>query len=247
MEELRRDIAAALLISHWRSEKTDFDDLLAKDRWDANPAAFQLYLAFFISTDRKYWIGNPAAFGVALIFCDQTLGNNAGKLGIVPAAGLVAITQHALKAWDRLAKEIIEAMRKRIGNLDFDCASHCVYHLAAHTIFCTKFRRQTLTPEKRDFIESIMRVTAQAYKAEIFEWNGEGDHIHFLLRYPPTAVLSDLVGALKSKSASAVLDQFGSVYTGKHLRTFWSSGFFLCSVGGATLEILKQYIENQGR
>jgi REP element-mobilizing transposase RayT len=41
------------------------------------------------------------------------------------------------------------------------------------------------------------------------EWNGEEDHIHMLLRYPPTVVLSDVVGAIKSKSASAVLDRFG--------------------------------------
>jgi putative transposase len=79
------------------------------------------------------------------------------------------------------------------------------------------------------------------------EWNGVEDHVHFLLRYPPTVVLSDLIGAMKSKSASSVLDQFGSVYSGKHERTFWSSGLFLCSVGGATLEILKTYIDNQGR
>jgi putative transposase len=87
-----------------------------------------------------------------------------------------------------------------------------------------------------------MEQVAANYKAEIGEFNGEEDH-----RYPPTVVLSDLIGALKSKSASAVLDRFGSVYYGKHARTFWSSGFFLCSVGGATLEILKAYIENQGR
>ena len=69
---------------------------------------------------------------------------------------------------------------------------------------------------------------------------------NFLMRYPPTIVLSDMIGALKSKSAARVLDKFGSVYYGKHARTFWSSGFFLCSVGGATLETLKAYIENQG-
>jgi len=68
-----------------------------------------------------------------------------------------------------------------------------------------------------------------------------------LLRYPPTIVLSNMVGALKSKSASAFLDKFGSANWGKHERTLWSSGFFLCSVGGATLKILKAYIENQGR
>jgi REP element-mobilizing transposase RayT len=46
---------------------------------------------------------------------------------------------------------------------------------------------------------------------------------------------------------SAVLDRFGPVYYGKPARTFWSSGFFLCSVGGTTREILKAYTENQGR
>jgi putative transposase len=58
-------------------------------------------------------------------------------------------------------------------------------------------------------------------------------------------LLSAPIMSLKSKSAARVLDKFGQVYYGKHARTFWSSGFFLCSVGGATLEILKAYIENQ--
>jgi REP element-mobilizing transposase RayT len=55
-----------------------------------------------------------------------------------------------------------------------------------------------------------------------------------------------MIGALKSKSAAKVLNEFGTVYYGKHERIFWSSGFFLCSVGGPTLEILKAYIENHG-
>jgi putative transposase len=155
--------------------------------------------------------------------------------------------EHPLDTWGDVQQEAVKAMRKRIGNLDFDCASHCVYHLAVHVVFCTKFRRHTLTSEKRDFIKSIIEQIAGNYKAEILDYNGEQDHIHMLVRYPPTVVLSDFIGALKSKSASSVLDRFGSVYYGKHARTFWSSGFFLCSVGGATLETLKAYIENQGR
>lgn len=138
-------------------------------------------------------------------------------------------------------------MRKRIGNLDFDRASHCVYHLAAHVVFCTKFRKRTLTLEKRDFLKITMENLAVAQGCEVTEWNGEEDHIHMLLRYPPTVVLSDMIGAIKSKSASAMIDKFGPAYWGKHERTVWSSGYFLCSVGGATIEILKTYIENQGR
>ncbi|PYU20499.1 MAG: IS200/IS605 family transposase [Acidobacteria bacterium] len=80
----------------------------------------------------------------------------------------------------------------------------------------------------------------------MMEFAGEYDHIHFLLRYRPTTCLSAAIGTLKSRSASALLDRFGSFYWGRHSRTLWSSGFFLCSVGGATLEILKRYIEQQG-
>ena len=138
-------------------------------------------------------------------------------------------------------------MRKRIGNLEFNRASHCVYCLTVHVVFCTKSRRHTLTAERQDFVDRSIRRIAEELNCEVTEFGGESDHIHFLLRYPPTANLSDVVGALKGKSASAVLNQFGSVYWGKHTRTFWSRGFFLYAVGGATLEILKQYINNQGR
>jgi putative transposase len=96
-------------------------------------------------------------------------------------------------------------------------------------------------------IEKIIAELAQQQSCEVTDIKSDLDHIHFLLRYPPTVALSSIIGALKSKSASAVLDTFGPVYYGKHEHTFWSSGFFLCSVGGATIEILKQYIENQDR
>jgi len=92
-----------------------------------------------------------------------------------------------------------------------------------------------------------MRQLATHYQSKIAQINGEEKHVHFLLRYPPTVVLSSQIGAIKSQRAAAALDRFGSVYWSRHSRTLWSSGFFLSSVGGATLEILKQYIENQGR
>lgn len=79
------------------------------------------------------------------------------------------------------------------------------------------------------------------------EINGEDDHVHFLLETPPTIAPSEIIGKLKSKSASQLLDRFGSFFWSKHLRTVWSSGFFVTSTGGVTLEVLKTYIENQGR
>lgn len=137
-------------------------------------------------------------------------------------------------------------MSKRIGKLEFDCGSHCIYHLAVHVVFCIKFRKHILTLEKRDFLYLTLQELAKSVNCEILEISGEEDHIHFLLKYPPTATLSEVVGKLKSKSSKALLDKFGSFLYGKLKRTVWSSGFFLCSVGGATIDILKQYISNQG-
>lgn len=80
---------------------------------------------------------------------------------------------------------------------------------------------------------------------EVIEFGSDEDHIHFLVRYPPTVLLSSIIGTLKSKSTSAWLDKFGSSY-GVVISALWTRGSFLCSAGRATLEIHRQYIENQG-
>jgi putative transposase len=136
-------------------------------------------------------------------------------------------------------------MTKIIGNQKFNTASHCVYRLSYHVIFCPKFRRHILTSEKRDFLFETLKVLALESKCEISDINGEENHIHFILETPPTICLSFLIGKLKSKSASALLDKFGSFFWGRHERTVWSSGFFICSTGGASLDVIKQYIANQ--
>ena len=138
----------------------------------------------------------------------------------------------------------VERRYKRIGNLDFDCASHCVYSLSVHVVFCTKFRRKIL--DNLSFLRETFLSIAADIGCSIVEFGGETDHVHLLLKYPPTASLSAVVGTLKSRSASAYLNRFGSFYWGRHNRTLWSSGFFLCSAGGVTLETLRAYIEQQG-
>ena len=138
-------------------------------------------------------------------------------------------------------------MSKLIGNQDFNTASHSVYRLTYHVVWCVKFRRHILTAERRDFLFASLRESAEFVDCQIVEVNGEENHIHFLLDTPPTVVLSELIGKLKSKTAAALLDRFGPFFYGKHERTVWSSGFFVASTGGVTLEVLKHYVENQGR
>jgi putative transposase len=88
---------------------------------------------------------------------------------------------------------------------------------------------------------------AKEIKCNVTDINGEEEHIHLILETPPTVCLSAVVAKLKSKSASATLDKFGSFFWGKHSRTLWSGGYFIASTGGVTLEVLKKYLDNQGR
>ncbi len=138
-------------------------------------------------------------------------------------------------------------MSKLIGNSDFNTASHSVYRLTYHVVWCVKFRRHILTAERRDFLFASLREAAGFVNCQIVEANGEENHVHFILDAPPTIVLSEVIGKLKSKTAGAMLDRSGSFFYGKHARTVWSSGFFVASTGGVTLEVLKHYVENQGR
>jgi putative transposase len=83
-------------------------------------------------------------------------------------------------------------------------------------------------------------------KAELIEFNGDEDHVHLMIHYPPTVEISKLVNSLKGVSSRLLRKEFWP-----HLRKYlwgnrlWSPSYFAASCGGAPLEIVKQYIANQ--
>ena len=79
----------------------------------------------------------------------------------------------------------------------------------------------------------------------ISEINGDFDHIHFILELSPQDTLGNVIGALKASSSSYLKSKYNFPYWDKHLRTLWSSGYFVVSTGGAPLDIIKKYIQNQ--
>jgi putative transposase len=85
------------------------------------------------------------------------------------------------------------------------------------------------------------------YQYKLIEVNGEADHIHLLIEFPPTASQSSVLGRLKHISAKFFLKRYGAQCWGNHKHTLWNSGYFVASTGGVTLETLKKYVENQGR
>jgi putative transposase len=76
------------------------------------------------------------------------------------------------------------------------------------------------------------------------EFNGEADHVHALIEYPPKLSISQIANALKGVS-SRRYGQAGNKKT--HKEALWSPSYFAVSVGGAPLEVLKRYIKEQSR
>jgi putative transposase len=121
-----------------------------------------------------------------------------------------------------------------------------VYALHAHLVFVTKYRRGALSARALEHIRNTCGSVCLEFGAVLREFNGEDDHVHLLIEYPPTVQLSKLVNSLKGVSSRMLRkEQYPDVQKklwGAHL---WSPSYFVASCGGAPLDVVKQYIENQ--
>ena len=118
-----------------------------------------------------------------------------------------------------------------------------VSSLKTHLVCVTKYRQSVFTAESLDMIEKSFKEVAEKMDFEIVEFNGEANHIHALIEYPPKLSISQMVNALKGVSSR----RYGQAgYAKPHGKdALWSPSYFVSSVGGAPLEVLKQYIQNQ--
>jgi len=114
-----------------------------------------------------------------------------------------------------------------------------VFVLHVHLVFVTKYRRRVFSADR---LETIFSEVCQGLKAELLEFNGESDHVHLLVCYPPKVAVSHLVGRLKGVSSRRIAKQMPGLKRG---RTLWSPSYFAGSCGGAPLSTLIAYIQQQ--
>jgi putative transposase len=124
---------------------------------------------------------------------------------------------------------------------------HCVFSLHFHLVIVTKYRRKVITKEMLERLRAIFQETLDKWHSELIEFNGEEDHIHLLFRTPPTVQLSKLVNNLKTVSSRLIRRDFRKHVNGFYRKpVFWHRSYCLITTGGATIEILRKYIEEQG-
>ena len=111
-------------------------------------------------------------------------------------------------------------------------------------VFVTKYRRDVLTAEHLDFLTPVFEKVCADFGADLTEFNGEDDHVHLLVEYPPQVQVSRLVNSLKGVSSRRLRQEFQMRTHRNHL---WSPSYFAVSCGGAPLSVIRQYVENQRR
>ena len=120
----------------------------------------------------------------------------------------------------------------------------CVFSLHVHLVFVTKYRRGVFSSEHLTAMRTIFEEVCADFGSSLSEFNGEDDHVHLLVEYPPTTQLSKLVNSLKGVSSRRLRQQF---FLRTHKDHLWSPSYFASSCGGAPLEIIKQYVQDQRR
>jgi putative transposase len=146
------------------------------------------------------------------------------------------------------ATPILAAVAPARTEPDLQRGRSTVDTLHAHLVFVTKYPRPVFTGEMLTTCEHLTADICAGLGGELREFNGQTDHVHLLVHYPPSLAVSMLVNRLKGVS-SRRLPQRHSTQVRKYLwgKHFWSPSYFAASCSGAPLTIIKQYIEQQNR
>ena len=128
---------------------------------------------------------------------------------------------------------------------DYRKGSHTVYSVHLHLVWITKYRKKVLVGEIGFRARDLIRAICERNRVDILKGYVGADHVHLLVFIPPSLAISKLMQQIKGKSSYLMLQEFKQLrrqYWGQHM---WARGYFCCSTGNVTDEIIKNYIEQQ--
>jgi putative transposase len=128
---------------------------------------------------------------------------------------------------------------------EYRAGRHCIFQLHAHLVFVTKYRYKVLQGYMFPTLKSLFEKVCLDFETELVEFDGEEDHVHLLVNYPPKISLSGLVNSLKGVSSRKLKLHHPEVANRYFKSALWSPSYFAASCGGAPLDIIKQYVRQQ--
>ena len=136
---------------------------------------------------------------------------------------------------------------KGYKNMKLDTNNHSVFMLRYHLIMCVKYRNKVIDHIISDRLKEIFVRIAPAYNIMLEEWNHDTDHVYILFRGQPNTGISKFINAYKSASSRLIKKEFPHIRKSLWKEMFWSQSFCLLTTGGVTVDIIKQYIQSQGK
>lgn len=121
--------------------------------------------------------------------------------------------------------------------------NNIVYYCKYHVVWCPKYRRKVLTGPIETRLKELIQETCSTLNVEIIEMELMPDHVHLLLEVDPQFGIHKAVKQIKGHSSRILRQEFKELRT--KLPTLWTNSYFVSTVGGAPLEVIKQYIESQ--
>ncbi len=131
--------------------------------------------------------------------------------------------------------------------MEFDSNAHSVFLLNYHLILVVKYRRKVFDNRISERAKEIFSRIAPSYNITLQEWDHDLDHVHILFRAHPKSAISKFINAYKSASSRLLKKEFPEIRLKLWQEQFWSQSFCLLTTGGASLEIVKEYIQTQGQ
>lgn len=118
-----------------------------------------------------------------------------------------------------------------------------VYSCKYHVIWCPKYRRKVLVNGVDERLKQIILSVANECKSEVMEIEVMPDHVHLLVEVDPQFGIHRLVKLIKGRSSRLLRAEFKWIKS--RLPSLWTNSYFVSTIGGAPLEVVKQYIEQQ--
>lgn len=118
-----------------------------------------------------------------------------------------------------------------------------VYSCKYHVIWCPKYRRSVLVKGVDTRLKEIIQDVATECDSEILELEVMPDHVHLLVEVDPQFGIHRLIKLMKGRSSKLIREEFKWIKS--RLPTLWTNSYFVSTIGGAPLEVVKQYIEQQ--
>ena len=123
---------------------------------------------------------------------------------------------------------------------------HCVFLMHVHLVFVTKYRRGVFTKNILEDLRGVFTQVCANFESQLVEFDGEDDHVHLLVNYPPKVSVSSLVNTLKGVSSRMIRKKrHPSIRQSLWGDALWSPSYFAGSCGGAPIAVIRQYIEQQ--